>query len=100
MPDFEEFLARILEEPAEVLGILSDVVNSGRIQADVLPQDSLRTLAQNDLVVFLFEKRARQAPRSWVYPSPMGLRIYAMLEREAERAEEAEPRPRTKQRRR
>lgn len=97
MADFEKLLADFLEEPAEVLGILSDVVNRGRIQADDLPQESLRTLARYDLVVFLVEKKRRQAARTWVYPSPSGLRMYGLLEREAESQEDVE-RPRQRRR--
>jgi hypothetical protein len=95
VPDFDELLAQFLEEPAEVLGILSDIVNRGRIQAEDLPQDTLRTLTEYELVVFLFEKKRRQPARTWVYPSPLGLKTFALLERAAEDPEvEPQPRPR------
>lgn len=87
MSPFEETLARLLEEPEEALGILADIVGRGRIQADDLPSNLVGILAQYDLVVFLVEKRPRQPTRTWVFPSPLGLRLYAMLEREAERIE-------------
>lgn len=100
MPDFDELVGRFIEEPAEVLGILSDVVNRGRIQAEDLPRDELQTLVRYDLVMFLLEKRRYQPARTWVYPSPLGLRTFALLEREAEDDEPAPPQPhrRTRQR--
>lgn len=100
VPDFDELLSRFIEEPAEVLGILSDVVNRGRIQAEDLPKDALQTLSDYDLVMFLFEKRRYQPPRTWVYPSALGLRTFALLEREAENDEPQPPKRhrRTRQR--
>ncbi len=91
MPRIDELLAHLLEEPDEVLGILGDVVNRGRLQADDLPHDAVRTLGEYDLVVFLVEKKSRQPTRTWVYPSPDGLRMYALLEREAERIAAEKP---------
>ena len=85
MPTFEELLAELLEEPEEVLGILSDIVNRGRLQADDLPGDALETLTEYDLVLFLIQRAPRRPMRTWVYPSPLGLRVFAFLEREAER---------------
>ena len=101
MPTFEELLAELLEEPEEVLGILSDIVNRGRLQADDLPADALETLTGYDLVAFLIQRAPRRPLRAWVYPSPLGLRVFAFLEREAEReaAREA-PRPRSGSRKR
>lgn len=87
MSQFEETLARLLEEPDEVLGILADIVGRGRLQADDLPTGLLAILSEYDLVVFLVEKKPRQPTRTWVFPSPFGLRLYATLEREAERIE-------------
>ena len=85
MPSFEELLAELLEEPEEVLGILSDVVNRGRLQADDLPAEELGTLARYDLVTFLVQRAPRSPLRTWAYPTPLGLKVFALLEREAER---------------
>jgi len=85
MPDFDALLAELLEEPEEVLGILSDIVEGGRMQADDLPAESVEILAGYDLVAFLMTRKARRPMRAWVYPTPLGLRVYATLEREAER---------------
>ena len=97
MPTFEELLAELLEEPEEVLGILSDIVNRGRLQADDLPGDALESLAGYDLVAFLIQRQPRRPLRTWVYPSPLGLRVFAFLEREAER-EAAREKPRARKR--
>lgn len=100
VPTFEDLLAELLEEPEEVLGILSDVVNRGRLQADDLPTDAVHTLSEYDLVSFLIQRSPRSRLRTWVYPSPLGLRVFAFLEREAEReaAREAESQPRARKR--
>ncbi|MEA3200381.1 MAG: hypothetical protein QOE90_1809 [Thermoplasmata archaeon] len=97
MPDFDALLAELLEEPEEVLGILSDVVERGRLQADDLPAESVEILSGYDLVAFLITRKARRPMHTWVYPTPLGLRVYATLEREAERvaALEAQPQVRT-----
>lgn len=84
---FDELLAALIEEPEEVLGILSDVVNRGRLQADHLPEEALDALAGYDLVAFLVQRAPRQQVRTYVYPTPLGLRVFATLEREAERLE-------------
>lgn len=95
MPSFEELLTELLDEPEEVLGILSDIVNRGRLQADDLPGDALETLAGYDLVTFLIQRAPRRPMRAWVYPTPLGLRVFAFLEREAER-EAAREQPRAR----
>lgn len=96
VPTFEELLAQLLEEPEEVLGILSDIVNRGRMQADDLPQQSLEILTSYDLVVYLIQRSHRSPVRTWVYPSPLGLRTFAFLEREAEREREMEQAQKTR----
>ena len=88
MPSFNELLAEFLEEPAEVMASLADVVNKGRIQADLLDADALDTLSKYDLTVYLIQRIPSRPVRAWVYPSPMGLRLFSFLEREAEREEE------------
>lgn len=95
MPDFDALLAQLLEEPEGILGILSDVVERGRLQADDLPADQLEILSRYDLIAFLVTRKAKRPVRTWVYPTPLGLRVYATLEREAERVaaiEAAQPR--------
>lgn len=87
VPTFDELLAELLEQPEGVLGILSDIVTRGRLQADDLPADALGILADFDLVAFLIQRARRQPLRTWVYPTPLGLRVFATLEREAERLE-------------
>lgn len=84
---FDDLLAELLEEPPEVLGILSDVVTRGRMGADDLPAEAVETLARFDLVAFLVQRPAKRPVRTWVYPSPLGLRVFALLEREADRQE-------------
>jgi len=98
---FDDLLAELLEEPPEVLGILSDVVNRGRMQADDLPTETVDTLTKFDLVAILVQQKPKQRVRSWVYPSPLGLKVFAVLEREAERqeAERVKPKVRAKGRR-
>lgn len=93
VPTFDELLAELLEEPPIVLGVLSDIVNRGRMQADDLPPEALEVLGDLDLVAFLIQRAPRQPLRTWVYPTPLGLKTFAVLEREAERQAEAEPRP-------
>lgn len=95
MPSFDDVLAQLLEEPPEVLGHLADVVSRGRMKADDLPPETLDTLAKYDLVAFLVTRQPKRPVRTYVYPSPLGLRLFAVLEREAERQEAAEP-PRAK----
>lgn len=90
MPDFDALLADLLEEPEEILGILSDIVERGRLQADDLPANAVEILAGYDLVAFLLTRKTNRPIRSWVYPSPLGLKVYATLEREAEREAERE----------
>lgn len=87
MPSFDELLAEFLEEPEEVLASLSDVVNKGRIQADFLEAEALDSLSQYDLVVYLIQRTPGRPVRTWVYPSPLGLKLFSVLEREAEREE-------------
>lgn len=87
VPTFDEMLAELLEEPEEVLGVLSDIVNRGRLQADDLPPDVLEILAHYDLVTFLIQRSPGRPIRTWTYPTPMGLKTFAILEREAERQE-------------
>ncbi|GEM_PF-6920467 len=99
MPDFDALLAQLLEEPEGVLGILSDVVERGRLHADDLDPDPLEILGRYDLVAFLITRKAKRPMRTWVYPTPLGLRVYATLEREAERVAQVEaqqPRSRSK----
>ncbi|HET6403373.1 MAG TPA: hypothetical protein VFH78_01895 [Candidatus Thermoplasmatota archaeon] len=88
MPSFDEILAEFLEEPEEVLASLSDVVNKGRIQADFLESEALEALGRYDLVVYLIQRTPGRPVRTWVYPSPLGLKLFGVLEREAEREEE------------
>lgn len=91
MDSFDELLAGLIEdEPEEVLGILADIVNKGRLQAEHLPPELLETLAQYELVAFLISRAPRQPLRTWVYPTPLGLRVFATLEREAERLDRLE----------
>jgi hypothetical protein len=91
VPSFDEMLAELLEEPEEVLGILSDIVNRGRLQAEDLPHDALAILAGYDLVTFLVQRAPKQPVRTWAYPTPLGLKTFAILEREAERIEREKP---------
>ena len=88
MDSFDELLAALIEEPEEVLGILNDVVNRGRMQAEYLPADALASLNEYGLVAFLIQRAPRQPLRTWVFPTPLGLRVFATLEREAERLEQ------------
>ena len=98
VPSFDEILAELLEEPPEVLGVLSDVVNRGRMQAEDLPSEPLGTLAEYQLVTFLIQRRAGRPVRTWAYPTPLGLRMFGVLEREAEKQEPPAPSPRTRRR--
>lgn len=103
MPAFDDLLAQLLEEPEEVLGILSDVVNRGRLHADDLPAETLEILSKYDLIAFLVQRAPKKRVRTWVYPTPLGLKTFAILEREAERQEkeaEAHPAPRPRRGRR
>lgn len=88
VPSFDEFLNQFLEEPPEVMGTLADIVTRGRMQADDLTSESLETLAKFDLVAFLVTRAPGRPVRTWVYPSPLGLRLFAVLERETEREEQ------------
>lgn len=90
VPSFDELLAEFLEEPEEVLGALNDVVLRGRMQADTLPAEPLEILSQYDMVAYLIQRSPGRPVRTWVYPSPLGLRMFALLEREAEREAERE----------
>lgn len=90
MPSFEELLNQLLEAPEEVLASLNDVVSKGRIQADDLDGEALQVLAHLDLVSILVQRTKKGPVRSWIYPSPMGLKTFAFLEREAERVEETQ----------
>ena len=98
MPSFDDLLAQLLEEPEEVLGILSDVVNRGRLNAEDLPAESVEILAKYDLVVFLVQRMPKRPVRTWVFPTPLGLKTFAVLEREAERQEAEKPAPRARRR--
>jgi len=98
VPTIDDLLAQLLEEPEEVLGILSDVVNRGRLHSEDLPAEAVAILAKFDLVTFLVQRQPKKGVRSWVYPTPLGLKMYAMLEREAERQEAEKPKPRVKRR--
>lgn len=88
VPTVDELLAELLEEPEAVLGVLSDVVNKGRMQADYLEPEILDILSRYDLILYLIQRTPGRPIRAWVYPSPMGLKIFAVLEREAEKEEE------------
>lgn len=90
MPSFDELLAELLEESEQVLGALADVVNKGRMQADYLEPDMLDVLSRFDLVAYLIQRTPGRPVRTWVYPSSMGLKVFAVLEREADRAAERE----------
>ena len=100
MPPFEELLAELLEEDPTVLGLLADVVNRGRMQADDIDRETLDVLTKFDLVTFLVQRPAGRPVRMWTYPTPLGLRVYAFLEREAEREEARQralhPKPRNR----
>lgn len=99
MRSFDELLADFLEEPEEVLSVLNDLVTRGRMQADTLDGEALQILGQYDMTAYLITRSAGRPVRTWVYPSPLGLRMYALLEREAEReAEREQARQRTKPR--
>lgn len=104
VPSFDELLAELLEESEEVLGALSDVVNRGRMQADYFEPEVLDALSRFDLVAYLIQRSPGRPVRTWVYPSPMGLKVFGVLEREAEREEERQRRlsakPRANNRRR
>lgn len=89
---FDEMLAEFLEEPHEVMGVLSDIVTRGRMQADYMEPEALERLAHYDLVAYLIQRSPGRPVRTWVYPSPLGLRVFALLEREAEREAEREKR--------
>ena len=93
MPSFDELLAQLLDEPEEVLAALNDVVNRGRIQADDLDHEAVEILARYELVTFLVQRARRGPVRTWVYPTPLGLRTFAFLEKEAEREEVPAPKP-------
>jgi len=95
----DELLAELLEEPAEVLGILGDVVNRGRLNAEDLNSEHVEILSRYDLVAFLVQRAPRQRVRSWVYPTPLGLKVFAVLEREAEREAELQKAEATARRR-
>lgn len=90
MPSFDELLAELLEESEQVLGVLGDVVNKGRIQADYLEGDVLDVLSRFDLILYLISRSPGRPVRTWVYPSAMGLKVFGILEREADRAAERE----------
>jgi len=90
VPSFDELLAELLEESDQALGVLADVVNKGRMQADYLEPEILDILSKFDLVSYLIQRTAGRPVRTWVYPSPMGLKVFAVLEREAERQVERE----------
>lgn len=87
VPSFDELLAEFLEEPEETLASLSDVVNKGRMQADHLEPEALEALGRYDLVVYLIQRTPGRPVRAWVYPSPLGLKLFSILEVEAEREE-------------
>lgn len=87
VPSFDELLAELLEESEQVLGVLSDIVNKGRMQADYLEPEVLDVLGRFDLIVYLIQRTPGRPVRTWVYPSPMGLKVFGVLEREAEREE-------------
>lgn len=93
MGSFDELLAELLDEPEGVLGALSDVVSRGRMAADDLDHCTLDILTSYDLVVFLITRSPRRPIKTWVYPSPLGLKVFATLEREAEREEERQAPP-------
>lgn len=92
VPTVDELLAELLEEPEVVLGVLADVVNKGKMQADYVEPETLDILSRYDLISYLITRTPGRPVRTWVYPSPMGLKIFAVLEREAERQEEREQR--------
>lgn len=71
-----------------MLASLSDVVNKGRIQAEHLEPEAVEALSKYDLIVYLIQRTPGRPVRTWVYPSPMGLKLFSVLEREAEREEE------------
>lgn len=100
VPSFDELLAEFLEEPAEVMASLSDIVSKGRIQADFLEAEALDALSKYELVVYLIQRTSGRPVRTWVYPSPLGLRLFSLLEREAEREEERQKALKPRNRRR
>lgn len=88
MSNFDELLAQLLDEPPQVLGVLADVVARGRMQAADLPEEGLEILARYDLISFLVTRAPKRPVLTWVYPSPAGLKVFSVLEREAERQEQ------------
>jgi len=88
--DFANRLGALLEEPEEALGLLHDLVNRGRMQAHDAPSRFLHILREHELIAVLVQKKDRQPLRTWVYPTPLGLQIYATLERAADRHEAEE----------
>ena len=91
MASFDELLALLLEEPPEALGTLADIVGRGRMKVEDLPSESVEVLAKYDLVCFLVTRSPKKPVRTYVYPSPMGLKVFGVLEREAERQEPPKP---------
>lgn len=100
VPSFDDILAEFLDEPAEVLASLSDVVNKGRIQAEHLEPEAVSALGKYDLIVYLIQRTPGRPVRTWLYPSPLGLKMFSVLEREAEREEERQQRLKAKARNR
>lgn len=103
VPSFDELLGELLEESEQVLGVLADIVNKGRMQADYLEPEVLDVLSRFDLVAYLVQRSPGRPVRTWVYPTPMGLKVFGVLEREADRAAErerlaAKVKPRTRRR--
>lgn len=77
-------IAALLEHET-AMGILSDIVNHGRLVADDLPHDDIVFLTRVGCLQFLAQKRDGRAVRLYAYPSQLGLRVFATLEREADR---------------
>jgi hypothetical protein len=90
VPSFDELLAELLEESEQVLGVLADIVNKGRMQADYLEPELLNVMSRFDLIAYLIQRSPGRPVRTWVYPSPLGLKVFGVLEREADRAAERE----------
>ena len=61
MPSFDELLAELLEESEEVLGVLADIVNKGRMQADYLEPDYRASSLQAEPGALVRAPRLRDA---------------------------------------
>ena len=77
-------LADLMDQPLAVSEAFARVVESGRLRAETLGAH-LASLQAMGLVSVLFARPANGPVRAWVYPSDLGLQLFATLERDAER---------------